>query len=272
MESILHDASPAALAAASEANLLALFRSIGSWSRAQFHEDADVLRLYTGIPVALLNSVLGARIDPSCADERIGEVLAAYQATGTPMMWWTGPTTQPADLARRLEARGLTFASESPGMAADLPRLRDDLPPTEGLTIMAAEDRAALEQWLEPFAAGFELPDFASRAVFDIVAEISMASPHIFRNYVGLLDGQPVASCSLLFSAGVAGIYNVATLPAARRRGVGAAITLAAMRVAREHGYRFAVLQATEMGYPVYRRLGFEECCKFTHYIWQGSD
>jgi len=30
---------------------------------------------------------------------------------------------------------------------------------------------------------------------------------------------------------------------------------------ARGRGYRFAVLHATEMGYPVHRRFGFEEVC-----------
>jgi ribosomal protein S18 acetylase RimI-like enzyme len=66
----------------------------------------------------------------------------------------------------------------------------------------------------------------------------------------------------------VAGIFNVITVPEARGRGVGALVTDAALRVAREMGYRIAVLESSGMGYNVYRRLGFEEYGKIGHYMW----
>ena len=46
-------------------------------------------------------------------------------------------------------------------------------------------------------------------------------------------------------------------VPTARNRGIGRAVTLAACRQAAALGYRFATLNATDMGEPVYRRLGF---------------
>lgn len=54
-------------------------------------------------------------------------------------------------------------------------------------------------------------------------------------------------------------VFAIATVAEARGMGIGAAITLAGLVEPRERGYRYAVLFATEMGAPVYRRLGFRD-------------
>jgi GNAT superfamily N-acetyltransferase len=72
----------------------------------------------------------------------------------------------------------------------------------------------------------------------------------------------------LFMGAGVAGIYAVGTIPPARNRGIGAAMTMIPLRVAREEGLEYAVLFSSRLGYPVYTRLGFREVdCKIGIYI-----
>lgn len=56
----------------------------------------------------------------------------------------------------------------------------------------------------------------------------------------------------------MAGIYAVTTAEPYRRRGIGTAITAAALRAGRDRGLRIGTLQATELGLPVYDRMGFE--------------
>jgi ribosomal protein S18 acetylase RimI-like enzyme len=60
----------------------------------------------------------------------------------------------------------------------------------------------------------------------------------------------------------------VATLPEGRGRGIGSAVTRAALLDARRMEYSIGVLQSSEMGFDVYRRMGFEQFCTVKHYLW----
>jgi len=103
-------------------------------------------------------------------------------------------------------------------------------------------------------------------------SRIGLDDQQPWRHYLGLLNGTPVATTSLFVSAGVAGIYFVFTVPSARRKGIGALMTLAALRDARAQGYRIGVLGASSLGYPVYQRLGFHEYCTIGIYEWHGDE
>jgi ribosomal protein S18 acetylase RimI-like enzyme len=68
----------------------------------------------------------------------------------------------------------------------------------------------------------------------------------------------------------VAGIYDVATLPEARGRGIGSTLTLVPLLDARRVGYRTGVLQSSEMGYEVYQKMGFQHLCQIENFYFKG--
>jgi GNAT superfamily N-acetyltransferase len=61
-------------------------------------------------------------------------------------------------------------------------------------------------------------------------------------------------------------VFFVNTEPGRRRRGIGRALTAAALRAAASAGARRAVLHATDDGASVYARLGFEPAGRLTRY------
>jgi len=76
-------------------------------------------------------------------------------------------------------------------------------------------------------------------------------------------DGRPAACASLWLTAGVESVVGfigwVAALPEARGRGLAAACTVEATNRAFELGADIVSLQASPMGEPIYRSLGYEE-------------
>lgn len=92
-----------------------------------------------------------------------------------------------------------------------------------------------------------------------------MANPEV-RMAVAYLDGEPVAAATAMRGAGAIGIYAVGTRERARRRGIGRAVTWAAILAgAQAWGDRVAILQSSEPGEPVYRSMGFEAVTRYVY-------
>ncbi|HET9436493.1 MAG TPA: GNAT family N-acetyltransferase, partial [Candidatus Limnocylindrales bacterium] len=86
----------------------------------------------------------------------------------------------------------------------------------------------------------------------------------IQRVFLARREGRPVATSLGFVLDGVVGIYNVATLPDARRGGAGLAVTVAAMADAQARGARSAILESSPMARPMYERIGFRQICEVT--------
>jgi GNAT superfamily N-acetyltransferase len=241
--------------------------SFGRAPGGEVDASAAMVRAFSGTPA--LNTAAYARLDPGDADRRIDETLAWFAARRVSMTWWVGPATAPADLGPRLETHGLAHVDARTGMGIAL----DDLPATmlvpPGCTVERASDEAGLRGVAQAATLGFGFPAGllpAATRFFAGLADAGDDSP--WRFYLARDGDAPAATAGLFRGSAVAGIYIVATVPQARRRGLGAAVTAAALREARALGYRAAILQSTRMGHSVYRRLGFQDHCTFQLYRW----
>ena len=74
---------------------------------------------------------------------------------------------------------------------------------------------------------------------------------------MGEADGHPVTTGIGVTLGAFVGIFNVATPPAHRRRGYGAAVTARAVSDGLAAGASWSWLQSSPPGYQVYQRLGF---------------
>lgn len=260
------DISEQAMIKAIKANLREYYDYLGRSPQAEFFESPELRWLITGIPHPFLNHVLHTRLTSSNVDARIRETLEYFRSKGIPKFsWWVEPDSQPPDLNKHLLAHGLTFTDDEPGMACDLFKINEVAPSSPTFTIECVRDLEMLRHWVRAALDGFGLPENMVEPCFDLFAGLGFDLP--LRSYVGFMDGKPVVTSQLFLGAGVAGIYWVATVPEARQRGLGTAITLAPLREARDMGYKLGILHPSEMGYSVYRRIGFQEFCKMNHFM-----
>jgi GNAT superfamily N-acetyltransferase len=225
--------------------------------------------LVTNMPDHFMNLVVCTELPPEGMDRLIDDALNHFKTLNIKRLSWLTEEGLPAmQVKKYLEAHGLTFSeSFATEMAADLMNLREYLAMPVDLSIVTVEGEETLRKWIHVASIGFNVPVEFEGTWHEFFAEAACASP--FRTYLAFLNGKPVATSQLFTSAGVAGIYNVTCLPEARGQGIGTAVVLAPLLAAREMGYRVGILQASSMGYNVYRRIGFQDFGKLSLYLWE---
>ncbi|HXB35775.1 MAG TPA: GNAT family N-acetyltransferase [Puia sp.] len=161
---------------------------------------------------------------------------------------WSLDPPRPADLGVRLLARGFQPGWRPYWMALELSQVKTDYPFPNGLTIVRDNDRLLTAVPHLPY----------SRVVVPGAANADF--PGQWVRFVASIRGRVVGQSVVFLTTGewgVAGVYHVGVVPRARNQGIGKAVTVAACLYAREQGYRYAVLNSTDIGRPAYRQLGF---------------
>jgi ribosomal protein S18 acetylase RimI-like enzyme len=135
------------------------------------------------------------------------------------------------------------------------------LPKVECLPVVDLSTRQAFGALT---AVSFDIPMGIAKAVY----EPERAWFGDYRGFVGFAGGRPVAIAAIVATPDALGVYSLSTMPECRRMGYGEALLRAAVASERQRtGISRVVLQSTDAGYSLYRRLGFKEVAKFSVYL-----
>jgi GNAT superfamily N-acetyltransferase len=243
---------------ASDALSAGFYRAAARFPWANVHDDGDVIHGTTGIPMEIFNGATAARFGPETADARIEQVLAPFRAERIDMSWMVGSTSTPGDLAARLLAHGLVHDEDLPVLGMNLDAWRTE-PPPPGIELEWVADRATFDEASLVMFAGFGMPDGLFDAFADRFSMTALGADPMQRIVLARLDGRAISTALGFVLDGVLGIYNVATIPDAQRRGAGSAVTRAVIDDGIGRGAVAAMLQSSAAGRPVYERIGFHD-------------
>lgn len=270
---ILKSATDEELASAVEENVYDMFRSMVQVLKGEIEETPRLRRYHVSPLSPIFKGVFCTDLSADEADPTIQDTIEWFRQRNAPFFfWWTGQGTQPTDLGERLVAHGFSvFEQDAPAMAADIDKLNWENPRPPELQLEPIENDDQLLQWKQVFLDAFGIPEFAGQAWVDATRAVGIGQTP-WQLLLGTANGRAVC-CGLLYcGAGVAGLIGLGTIPEYRRKGIGSAMQLERLRIARALGYQYAVLFASEMGYSPYLKLGFKDTGRrISRYLWRAK-
>jgi GNAT superfamily N-acetyltransferase len=260
MEKIIQEITRDELLCLNEKNLLDYIRTYSRTAHNEFIEDDETMLAITDIPaVSILNNCV-FRMNPrdgNQTEKKVDEILSMYRQRKLPVYWYVSPATSPKDLPRILKSKKMMHIDTYSFMSMDLNRLPSKRI-NDRIQIKQVDNIDALREWIRLYVVCFELAGAVENEMLEYHSGLFLDSSIPACHYIGYLNGKPVGTSSVFYSSGIAGIYNIVTAPEARNIGIGYDLTLTALAKAKDEGFRYATLQATKLGEPVYRRLGFD--------------
>jgi GNAT superfamily N-acetyltransferase len=196
---------------------------------------------------AVVNAVLYRT--PGQLEAAYDEIAAAYAGIGANWTVWVQPEGR-AEATALLADRGHVLDADPAAMAH-----RFD-PAPERPAAEALEDWTAQGEIADVGAVNDRAYTFGTDSWTRALSGLAADELYV---YVARRDGEPVGCLIIADVDGNSDVEMVAVVPEARGAGVSGKLLAHALADAAERGNESSTLIATKLGYPVYRRLGFEE-------------
>ncbi len=249
-------------------NLIAFNRALTRWgSRGQLEEGGGVVLCAGGTWIPVVANAAFRSDETLDGAELLARADAFFGGLARGFAVKVRDSGEDEDLRAACVAAGLAaFGEATPEMICTSPL--PDLAPSAGVTARWVDDEEGVADFLAVNAEAYGtygLPGEVLGDLFDQTAELlSDDAAHVV---VARRDGEAVATAMTFESDGVASLQWVGTLPAARGAGLGAYLTTLATNLAFERGASSCTLQASPMGAPIYRDLGYETIWHYAEYV-----
>ncbi len=228
----------------------------------RFGEVDGLALASTGVPLTGCNTAMVTRT-PRDPDSALRDARQFFAELEMPWCLFAMDDTASAVALAAVRA-GMQASIAEPAMFLDA---RDVVSHAihPDLDIETVRDAETMRCYRDIAAQGFA----GDPAGFGIWANPDLiATPGLFF-YLGRVAGEPVATSCVYSLHGISTINMVTTMPEHRRRGYGEAMVWHAIQAGVANGSDAAYLQSSEMGYPLYERMGFRKAFSLQTWIYR---
>lgn len=227
--------------------------------------NPDYSLIQSGFKSSGLNGIYNINFDSSTVEERIQSIINYFKENDLPFSWIVGNCSKPTDLKSLLAQYGFDHWHEQFGMAFDL----YNLPIVPKFPFQSKIVKVTSLELRDLFAKvsikGFGLDSTSANVIYDHY-QINCIQPYTIL-FLGFHLNTPVATSLIVFHDGIGSIFNVTVIPEFRREGWGTALINNALLEAKQLGFRYITVQASDEGRLLNKSIGFREYTKIRRYF-----
>jgi GNAT superfamily N-acetyltransferase len=229
------------------------------------HQRPGLSFVDCGFPCDTFN-IVHIQNGKSLTAEELTQVKSYYEQHNSVCCVWIAESQLVANAETALNESGFSRLNKEPGMYLDL----SVYSPVDHIKHSGMRRISSIQE-LSAFATiiahNWEPPDPQVIRFYKEAAQVILSSGHQTLFMVYYEGDTPVATLEMMPSGkDTVGIYNLSTLAAHRGKGIGTALMSYSLNLAKRTGYKNAILQASEEGIGIYKRLGFSEVTNYYEY------
>lgn len=199
-------------------------------------------------------------ITPDLTDDTIDLIIAKVKAEEYPPEIQFHLDDSQQNNINKLKHKGFKTLREFPALSvnSDSASLDWSFPTDWKVTVKQVNNLQKLTDWSILLGNGFwSNPKDLSKPLYNIYESIYQNSDNL-KLFICFVNGIPAATSMAFNSAVSGGIYLVYVKPEYRKHGLGAMMTKEAEQWSFRQGQQTVILQATPLGEPVYKRMGYK--------------
>lgn len=239
-----------------EYNACEFFMRLGRLNMDVLYDTSEIKYIFTK---KFESRIFMANFDEAHSCNIMNKIISKIEEMNISALWYVSPFSHPSNLKNLLNEYDFVYHKDWTAMAINLNSVNENFEAPKGMKIKKVSNIHELATWTDVLTKSFDIQGIKVEMYKKYFLNLGVGNNLNFHYYLGLLEETPVASSILFKGKETAGIYYVGTLPEARRGGVAKAMTNNLINEAKNEGYKILVLHASEIGYPLYKNIGFKE-------------
>jgi ribosomal protein S18 acetylase RimI-like enzyme len=193
--------------------------------------------------------------------ERLDAILHRYREKERGAGFWVGPAATPRTLPGLLRARRVLCRKHYPAMYCDLTRLLPQPSARAPLAFSEVTDYSVFQREAHPSIG--RITTRIRRFQLAVQQHLSERVPRRAWELMASIEGKSAGICTVYLGERHAGLFDVGVHEYLRGLGIGSALTAFACSFAQQRGAEAMILIASNAGYHMYERAGFEDVARF---------
>ena len=204
---------------------------------------------------------------PELEEEELTKALNHYQSNDLDYCIWINKESLSQKAEELFRKFNISEQASEVGMALNFDNYQFE-ENINHLNIRQVKDEESLRTYAHVIAENWTPADQNVLKYYDQTSDQYLDPSNGIKLYIYYHEGEP-ASCVELFptDSETVGFYGFATLEQFRGKGIGTTLLTFALNMGKELGYKNAILQGTEDGLNIYKKLGFKDYTTYYEFV-----